>query len=92
MAQQSAALAEGGWRESDTSFASYGTCPLPKQETRLEVPRAETSGGWGEGERKRNPFWLGPCLRAEAGRQSVMLSPPGRGRKSVKRERVQELF
>ena len=39
MAQQSAALMEGGWRESDTSFESYGLVPSPSR--RLDLRSLE---------------------------------------------------
>lgn len=63
-------LSEGGgrgkgWGESNTTFLSPGLSPSQAGERPWSHERGPW-GGWGEGKRKRSPFWLGPCPRAEA--------------------------
>ena len=82
MAQQSAALTEGGWRESDTSFASYGLVPSPSRRPDLR----SLLGRVGRGGKKTQSFLSGTVSEG-GGRETVRDAFSSRQRPEVSKER-----
>lgn len=91
MAQQSAALMEGGWRESDTSFANYGLVPSPSR--RLDLRSLEPGLREGGERGKKTQSFLAGTVSEGGGREAVRDAFSSRQRPEVCKEgRVQELF